>query len=121
MNQVKTIKHISANLSLLRAQTINLIVRDEVSLGYVVPKTASFKKGNGSGTGWILTHADNPDKAKGNPPVDTETQEVAANLTAHTETHTTISTIKFSFPISFYPSAVFCVHKGVMPHQIGGS
>ena len=51
MNQVKTIKHISANSSLLRAQIISWIVRDEVSLGYIVPKTASFKKGNSSGTG----------------------------------------------------------------------
>lgn len=63
MNQVKTIKHISANSSLLRAQIMSWIVRDEVSLGYVVPKTASFEKGNSSGTSRILTHADNPDKA----------------------------------------------------------
>lgn len=63
MNQVKTIKHISANSSLLRAQIMSWIVWDEVSLGYVVPKTASFKKGNSSSTSRILTHADNPDKA----------------------------------------------------------
>ena len=46
-----------------------------------------MKKGNSS-TDRILAHDDNAAKAKGNPPVDTETPEVAANLTAHTETHT---------------------------------
>jgi len=32
-----------------------------------------------------------------------------------------IYTIKFLFPISSSPSAAFCVHEGVVPHQIRGS
>lgn len=74
-----------------------------MTLGYVVPKTSSFKKGNSSGTGRILTHADNPDKAKGNPPVDTETQEVAANLTAHTETHSESRPVNIGMPSESQP------------------
>ena len=96
MNYVNTIKHISANSSLLRAQIISWIVRDEVR--YVVPKLASSTKDNNSPIYRILTQADNPvtkslptnNKISDNPvenlPVDTETPEAAENLAANTET-----------------------------------
>lgn len=99
MNCAHTIKHISANSSLLRAQIISWIVdRDEVSVCYVVPKLASSKKDNNSPTDRIFTSADNPvtktlptnTKISDNPvenlPVDTEMPEAVENLTADTET-----------------------------------
>ena len=103
MNHVKTIKHISANSNLLRAQIISWIVQDEVSLVNVVPKTASFKKGNSCSTDRILTHADNLAKTKGNPPVQTEMPEVAANLTAHTETHAESPSVNIEIPSESQP------------------
>ena len=101
MSLVNTIKHISANSSLLRAQIISWIVRDEVSLGYVVPKTASFNKGNSS-TDRILTH-DNAAKTKGNLPVDIETPEVAANLAAHNETQAESQPVNIEMPSESEP------------------
>ena len=100
MKYVNTIKHISANSSLLRAQIISWIVRDEVSLCYVVPKIATSRKGKNSPTGRILTQVDNPATRNLEMPtesltVDTETpgESMAADiemakesLTADTET-----------------------------------